>query len=239
MFEFHHRKAVVTGAGSGIGKATATLLTQAGIAVVGLDIKTDPNSEYPIVPVDIRHEDAVGAAVAGIGRQLGGIDLLVNVAGIERNTPLETLDLEAFDQMFAVNVRGTALVTRECLRFMPRDQNDGFRIINTASELAYLGRQGASAYCATKGAILSMTRSWARELAPFGLVNAVAPGPIDTPLINFQAMTPDQQALEQDNPLGRIGQPQEVASVIAFLASSGARNVTGQCYSVDGGAAMH
>jgi 3-oxoacyl-[acyl-carrier protein] reductase len=116
---------------------------------------------------------------------------------------------------------------------------DGGCIINIASELAYLGRANASGYCATKGAMLSLTRSWARELAPRIRVNAVAPGPVDTPLLNFNGMSAELQKTETANPLGRIGQPLEIAAAILFLASPAASFITGQCLSVDGGAAMH
>jgi 3-oxoacyl-[acyl-carrier protein] reductase len=149
--------------------------------------------------------------------------------------PLATMALADFDRQVAVNLRGPFVVTQAALPKIPT----GGRIVNVASELAYLGREGASAYAATKGAILSLTRSWARELAPGILVNAVAPGPVDTALLGYDAMTPDQQALETRNPLGRIGQPQEIAAVIAFLASPRASFITGQCFSADGGAAMH
>jgi 3-oxoacyl-[acyl-carrier protein] reductase len=242
MFELRHRRAIVTGAASGIGRAAARLLQQGGVAVVGLDIAPAPVGTTPLagfLAVDLRDEAAVVAGVAQATRLLGGLDLLVNSAGIEIEAPLAQVRAEDVDRMYAVNVRGLMLVTREALKFFAQDSPDAFRIINVASELAYLGRQGASAYCATKAAVLALTRSWARELAPHGLVNAVAPGPIDTPLLRFAAMSPAQQALEQSNPLGRIGTADEVAAVIAFLASSGASYVTGQCYGADGGAAMH
>ena len=114
----------------------------------------------------------------------------------------------------------------------------GGRIVNVASELAYLGRQNASVYVATKAALLGLTRSWARELAPDILVNAVAPGPTDTPLLGFDAMTPAEQALELAHPLGRLARPEEIAAAIVYLAGPGATFVTGHCLGVNGGAAM-
>jgi 3-oxoacyl-[acyl-carrier protein] reductase len=242
MFVLRHRRALITGAASGIGRAAALLLQEGGAAIVGLDLHPSGAgaalAAFPILGVDVSDESQVIAGVAEAARRLGGIDLLVNSAGIEIEAPLGEIRAQDLDRMYAVNVRGLVLVTREALRHMPDQGPDSCRIINVASELAYLGRAGASGYCATKAAVLGLTRSWARELAPRALVNAVAPGPIDTPLLHFADMSPAQQALEMNNPLGRIGTADEVAAVIAFLAGSGAGFVTGQCYGADGGAAM-
>ncbi len=228
------QRVLITGAASGIGRAAALAFLAAGATVIGLDIAGPPDGIY-WVKADLADPAAVATTVRAAADKLGGVDCLVNSAGVEYDAPLHNLEIAALDRMFAINLRGPMLVSAAALKFIPA----GGCIINIASELAYLGRAGASGYCATKGAILSLTRSWARELAPNIRVNAVAPGPIDTPLLNFSGMTPELQRTELSNPLGRIGEPQEVAAAILFLASPAASFITGQCLGVDGGAAMH
>jgi 3-oxoacyl-[acyl-carrier protein] reductase len=228
------KRALVTGAASGIGRATAEGLAKAGADVVGLDLNGDRSETFPILSCDLASEVDIVAAVADSVRTLGGLDILVNNAGIMRENPLAAVTAADIDHHFAVNVRGAILVTREALPHLGR----GARIINLASELAYVGRANASVYVATKAAILGLTRSWAREFAPGILVNAVAPGPTDTPLLAFDRATPEQQRQETAHPLGRIGRPEEVAAVIVFLAGPSASLFTGQCLGPNGGAAM-
>jgi len=224
---------IVTGAASGIGKAAAEALTASGVEVMGFDLVA-AKAAFDVIVCDVSSEPSVRTAVAEAVRRLGGVDILVNSAGIQLDADLADLDIAILDRMYAVNLRGPVLVTRACLPHF----RAGARVINLASELARLGRSGSSAYSATKGAILSLTRSWAREFAPRILVNAVAPGPTDTPLLHFDTLSPAVQGLELSNPLGRIGQPQEIAEAILFLAGPGASFMTGQCIGVDGGAAM-
>ncbi|OYU57571.1 MAG: short-chain dehydrogenase [Bradyrhizobium sp. PARBB1] len=223
-------RAVVTGAASGIGHAVAQALRDQGARVVGLDLSEGPN----MLRCDLTDESQIIAAVAEAALQLGGIDILVNNAGILQEAALPAITGAHIDRMFSVNVRGAILTTREVLPHMAA----GGRIINIASELAILGRADASVYVATKAALIGLTRSWARELAPGILVNAVAPGPTDTPLLNFAALTPAQRSAETAHPLGRIGRPDEVASAVVFLAGPGATFFTGQCLGANGGAAM-
>lgn len=229
----HGKRALVTGAASGIGRATALALREAGATVIGLDLAAS-EQDLTILACDLSREADIIAAVTEGARRLGGYDILVNNAGILQEAPLDRISAEHVDRMFAVNVRGAILTTREMLPHLA----DGGRIINIASELAYLGRAEASVYCATKAALLGLTRSWARELAPRILVNAVAPGPTDTPLLGFDALSENQQAQETMHPLRRIGRPEEIASAVVFLAGPGATFFTGQCLGANGGAAM-
>lgn len=233
--QFQGVRVVVTGAASGIGKAIAEAFAGAGARVVGLDRLDGGGAGFPILAADLALPAAAAAGVDGAAGRLGGIDVLVNCAGIEIMSPLATLKLEDLDRIIAVNLRGPILVTQAALPHFSK----GARVINIASELAYLGRAGSSAYAATKGGLLTLTRSWARELAPDILVNAVAPGPIDTPLLDFANLPAEVRALDLANPLRRIGQPAEVAAAVLFLASPQAGFITGQCLGVDGGAAMH
>ncbi|MCB8838304.1 SDR family NAD(P)-dependent oxidoreductase [Aurantimonas sp. VKM B-3413] len=229
------RRVIVTGAGSGIGRAAFEAFRTAGARTIGLDVKPSPAPALDWVVADLTDEAAIVAGVAQAVAAFGGLDVLVNCAGIEIDAPIREIDVADVDRMIAVNLRAPMLVTREALKGMGK----GGRIVNVASELAYLGRPNASGYCATKAGILSLTRSWARELAPDILVNAVAPGPVDTPLLGFGAMSEAQKAIETANPMGRIGRPEEVARAILFLAAPETSFTTGQCLSVDGGAAMH
>lgn len=228
------KRALVTGAASGIGLATALALQEAGAAVVGLDLKASAGA-FPILACDLAVEAQIVEAVAKGAEVLGGYDILVNNAGILQELPLASLTASHIDLMFAVNVRGALLVAREVLPHLPK----GGRIINIVSELAYLGRAGGSVYAGTKAAMIGVTRSWARELGPGILVNAVAPGPTDTPLLGFDRLTDAQKAAETTNPMGRIGRPEEVAAAVVFLAGPGATFFTGQCLGANGGAAMN
>jgi 3-oxoacyl-[acyl-carrier protein] reductase len=228
------KRALVTGAASGIGLATALALQEAGATVVGLDLRPTEVA-FPIVACDLVDEAQIISAVAKGAALLGGYDILVNNAGILQELPLARLTVAHIDLMFAVNVRSGLLVAREVLPHLP----EGGRIINIVSELAYLGRAGGAVYAGTKAAMIGVTRSWARELSPRILVNAVAPGPTDTPLLGFDLLTDAQKAAETDNPMGRIGRPEEVAAAVVFLAGPGATFFTGQCLGANGGAAMN
>jgi 3-oxoacyl-[acyl-carrier protein] reductase len=242
------RRALVTGAASGIGKAIATAFAAEGAHVAIIDRALEGVSNEVVasikakggrafaVQADIAEEVQVVKLFRTALKELGGIDILVNNAGIILEKPLLETAAADFDRVIGVNLRGTFLVGREALRVM-LPQRAG-RVINIASELAYLGRENFSAYCASKGGVIAMTRAWAREFAPHILVNAIAPGPTDTPMLGPEATSPEVLAIESNNPLGRIGKPEEIAAAAVFLAGPGASFMTGQCVSPNGGAVM-
>ncbi len=225
------KNVIVTGAAQGIGRACANALTAEGANVIGLDLKPSIADGIEILRCDLSSESEIIDAVAQAVGRLGSVDVLVNNAGILQERPLQDIDTSHIDQMFSVNVRGAILVTRQVLPHL----RDSGRIINIVSELAFLGRGNASVYCATKSALLGLTRSWARELAPRILVNAVAP---DTPLLDFENLSDAARSAEMANPLARIGRPDEVAASIVFLAGPSATLFTGQCLGANCGAVM-
>ena len=230
--------AVVTGAASGIGAATVRELAARGARVAGIDRQPFPVPDGGLaLAADVSSEAEVVAAFAALDAADQVPDILVNCAGIILERSLARMTLEEFERIMRVNLHGCFLVGREAVIRM-RGAGRGGRVINIASELAHLGRADYSAYCASKAAVIGLTRSWARELAPDILVNAVAPGPVDTPMLSRENMSPDVLAREIDLPLGRIGRPEEIASVIAFLAGPGASYVTGQTFGPNGGAVM-
>jgi 3-oxoacyl-[acyl-carrier protein] reductase len=242
------KRALVTGGASGIGRATAVALAAEGATVVIADNAPIDRSEAVVsdirnasgaalaVRTDVSDEAAVLALFDAIASRLDGLDILVNNAGLLIEKPLLDTTAADFDGLMAVNLRGAFLVGREALRMMVRQRSG--RVINIASELAYLGRKSSSIYCASKGAILSMTRSWAREFAPDILVNALAPGPTDTPMLGPSSTSPKTLLKESENPLGRVARPEEIASAAVFLAGPGASFMTGQCISPNGGSVM-
>jgi 3-oxoacyl-[acyl-carrier protein] reductase len=242
MTALRGKHAVVTGGASGIGRAIAIAFAAEGAHVTIADRASEEKlasvagGRIEARRIDVGNEDEVAGLFKQVA-QSGGIDILVNCAGILIEKPLLETSVADFDRLMGVNLKGVFLAGREALRLMVA-QDRGGRVINIASELAYLGRENCSLYCASKGGVLSMTRSWAREFAPKILVNAIAPGPIDTPMLGIEMTSPETLAKESQNPLGRIGRPEEIAAAAVFLAGPGATFMTGQCVSPNGGAAM-
>jgi 3-oxoacyl-[acyl-carrier protein] reductase len=241
-------RALVTGGASGIGRATAIALAAEGAQIAIADFSELEKSAAVAAEieqaggrafafhVDVADEAQVLTLFAEALPRLGGLDILVNCAGVLFEKPLLDTTAAEFDRLIAINLRGTFLVGREALRAMTRQRRG--RIINIASELAYLGCERMSAYCASKGAVVSLTRSWAREFAPDILVNAIAPGPTDTPMLTTEYMEPATVAGSGNVPLGRIGRPEEIAAAAVFLANPANSYMTGQCISPNGGAVM-
>ena len=240
---------LLTGAASGIGRATALRLVDEGAAVFAVDRSeeglagtaeaADGPGTITTRVVDVTDESAVVAAVREAADVLGGIDVLANVAGAHRTTPLDELTVEDLNFLFSVNLVGTALFCREAQRHLPDGRGV---IVNVSSLSATQGNPYMSAYSASKGAVLSFSLSLAAELSPRGIrVVPVSPGSTLTPL----TLRPDVLPQGRDHryfdrivsPLGAAA-PEQIASVIAFAASSDASYLTGVDLRVDGGSHM-
>jgi len=239
--------AVVTGAGSGIGRAIARRLAADGAAVTVNDFAekkakavaseiTKAGGRAIAVGGDVADEGAVKAMVAAGAKAFGSATVLVNCAGHVHQAPFVEIEPADFDRMFAVHVRGTYLCTRAVLPAMLARRSGA--IVNVASQLGQIGGIELVHYSAAKSAIIGMTKALAREVSAQGVrVNAVAPGPIETPLV--MALSADwRRRKAAELPLQRFGQPEEVAATVAFLVSNEASLFVGQTLGPNSGDVM-
>ena len=247
------KRVLVTGAAAGIGKATALRFAREGARVAGWDVKAEAGAawvaelaalgaEARFAPVDVTNSTDVEKAVSEIVAAWGGVDVLVNNAGITRDAQLVkvkdgavagTMTDEAFNAVISVNLRGVFNCTRAVVPHMIR--GGGGVVLNASSVVGLYGNFGQTNYAATKAGVISFTRTWARELGKFKIrVNAIAPGFIATEMV--RAMP--EKVLEGmcgHTPLGRLGEPADIANAYAWLASDEAAFVHGAVLSVDGG----
>jgi 2-hydroxycyclohexanecarboxyl-CoA dehydrogenase len=243
------RTALVTGGAGGIGAATARRLAAEGARVAVGDLDLDAAREVAAdidglaTVLDVTDTASVGAAVAQVGDAFGPVDVLVNNAGTDRFAFFVKTDEALWDFVLGVNLRGVLACTHAVLASM--QERGGGVIVNVASEAGRVGSQGSATYSAAKAGVIGFTKAIARESARFGVrCNAVAPGPIETPLLNSaEAQLGElgarlKQAMIDATAVRRIGEPDEVAAVIAFLCSDDASYVTGQTVNVSGGLSM-
>jgi len=233
------KRALVTGVSSGIGAACARLFAKEGARVAGLDLAKPP-ADVSLVSfheADVREEVPVKAALEGAARSLGGIDVVVNAAGVAGGGPAHLCDLAEWKRVLDVNLTGTFLVCKHALPGMLAQKRGS--IVNLASVEGLEGGEAMSAYNASKGGVVLLTRNLALDYGAHGIrVNAICPGFIRTPMTtalgdpNFAPIT---RRIEEAHALGRLGEPEEVANVALFLASDEASFVSGGSITVDGG----
>lgn len=234
--------AVVTGGSAGIGAAVVAKLLQQGYQVINLDIQSGPEGVY--LACDVSNVAEVQQVIAGVQADYGRIDLLVSNAGRHLSADIEHTSEAMLDELFALNVKGAFAAVQAVLPLM-KQQRDGV-ILLMASDQAVIGKRNSFAYNLTKAALASMARTTALDYASFNIrCNAICPGTIDTPLYQQAiarycaqsgrdtAEVHREEAAEQ--PLGRLGKPEEVAALVAFLASPEAAFITGSLQLIDGG----
>lgn len=240
-FRLDGRVAVVTGSASGIGRATAARLAEAGATVVGADVASDP-------PVDVSRRDQVDALVEGVVAGHGRLDVMVNVAGIIRTGELVDLTEEELDQVLAVNLKGVLFGTQAALRAMR--ETGGGSIVNVTSAAIDMPASGYGAYAISKAGVAMLTRTAAVEAGRHGIrVNAVAPGFVETAMtgrwftgddgsVDEEARSGFLAAVAKQSPLGVTGEPDDIAWAILYLASDASGFVTGQILRPNGGTVM-
>jgi meso-butanediol dehydrogenase / (S,S)-butanediol dehydrogenase / diacetyl reductase len=234
---FAGRRALVTGAGSGIGEAVARGLHADGAEVILADRAGDRvealagelGERAEPLALDVRDEDAVAAAT-------GGLDILANVAGIGSTTSAPDTALDVWEDVFAVNARGTFLCCKHAIPGMI--ERGGGAIVNMGSVAGLVGLRNRAAYCASKGAVIALTRALAIDHVGDGIrVNAVCPGTVDSPWVRrlVEDVGESLDALRARQPMGRLGTTDEIAEAVLYLASDAAAFVTGSALVIDGG----
>ncbi len=245
MFRLDGKVAVVTGGFRGLGRAMAVSLGKSGAHVIAADVLpedvgqetqrlvTDTGAKCDLLRLDVTNADAVEDAMRDLHKRLGRVDIVINNAGIARDNLLLRVSDDDIQKTFAVNVVGAINCARSAIKIMMRARTG--RIINLASVVAEMGNPGQTVYSASKAALIGLTKTLAREYASRGItVNAVAPGFIDTDMTKNLPADAKKFMLEQI-PLGRMGQPEDVAAAVLFLCSDEASYVTGQVLRVNGG----
>lgn len=245
MIDLSGKKAFVTGAASGIGRATALTLSEAGAYVIASDIDAEGGARVSgelagkgeFQALDVTDPAAILACCADVTEAHGAMDILVNVAGWDRTQPFVENSPEFIEKIVQLNYLGQV---RVCQAFVKPiiDGGKGAKIVNVSSDAGRVGSMGETVYAGAKGGVIAFSKSLAREMARHQIcVNVVAPGPTDTPL--FQGQTERlKEALLRAIPFRRLADPQDVADGILFFASNRAGYVTGQVLSVSGGLTM-
>ena len=236
--------AIVTGAGQGIGQAIARKLAAEGATVVVTDLDeasakgtADALPGAVAIRADVSDRQAVQAMVERVVRQFGRVDVLVNNAGWDKASPFVDSDPADWDRAIAINLYGVLNTCKAVLPLMAA--HGGGAVVNLGSDAGRVGSSGEAVYSAAKGGVIAFTKSLAREMARHQVrVNCVCPGPTDTALFASFAGQKLREALTKAIPFRRLGQPADVANVVAFLASDEASFVTGQTVSVSGGLTM-
>jgi 3-oxoacyl-[acyl-carrier protein] reductase len=247
QINLENKVAIVTGAGRGIGREVATTLADAGAQIAAVDVQEELAKETVSLltqrdrrakeyKCDVSKSEEVQNTVDQVVKDFGKIDILINNAGITRDNLILRMTDSEWDAVLAVNLKGIFNFTKFCAKYMIKARSG--KIVNIASIVGIRGNPGQANYSASKGGVIALTKTCARELAPRGIqVNAVAPGFIDTEMT--RVLTEDQkQKIVSEIPLQRLGMPQDVAAGVLFFCSELCDYITGHILVVDGGMAM-
>jgi len=249
LLDLSGRRVVVTGGSRGIGAACCRLFAHAGASVMAVyrardeeadrlldELRAVSEASHGTVRADLTREEEIERMVAEVEAAWGGLDCLVNNAGVWEENRLEAFDLERYRRTMEINVTAPFLCMVHCLPLL--EASDDGSVVNVTSTAGQRGEASYSPYAASKGAMISATKAWSSELAPEVRVNSVAPGWVDTEMAEGALAGEGRQEIEAGIPLRRVASAEDVAGSVVFLASSLARHITGEILNVNGGAVL-